>query len=311
LGQSIADGATAPSVADATDFGGVPLASDSATHTFTIANTGNADLHLSGSPRVSILGADPQDFIVIAQPSATVAGGGSTTFQVVFHPTFPATAMPLRQAIISIDNDDASEHPYTFEVQGTAIDTATNHNAALPQDVNGDHAVTSSDLLLVINRLNSQSDSSVLRATPLAATAAAPAGGSGKAYFCDVDGDGRISPVDALMVINYLLQHSHAQIAAPTAAPAAQAPSSTVTSTPAAQLFAAVDQAHSQMGASTDGATPPSAAPVVVSAPAAVPASPPPATVVTLSPSAVRLILASSAKKPGEPADDSLGELGG
>ena len=51
-----------------------------------------------------------------------MAGGASTTFQVVFHPTFPTTQTTLRQAIISIDNDDASEHPYTFEVQGTSVD---------------------------------------------------------------------------------------------------------------------------------------------------------------------------------------------
>ncbi len=320
FGQSIADGARAPSVADATDFGGVPLASDSATHTFTIANTGNADLHLSGSPRVSILGANTQDFVVVAQPNAVVAGGASTTFQVIFHPSIQSTSMPLRQAIISIDDDDASEHPYTFEVQGTAVALSSGqgtvtvssaiHNAALPQDVNGDHAVTSSDLLLIINRLNSQGASSVPNGRSLAATAATPAGSSGQTYYCDVNGDGKISLSDALMVINYLLQASGTHGTSHTALPAAPATSS-MSNSSAVQALAAVDQAHSQPSASTGTATGPSAAAVAVSAPAVVPASPPPATVVSLSPSAVRLIFASSAKKPGEPADDSLGEPGG
>ena len=78
----------------------------------------------------------------------------------LFHPS----AIGLSQAIISIDNDDASEHPYTFEIEGDGIDPFAGHNLAMPQDVNGDHVVTSSDLLMVVNRLISQSDRSGFRA---------------------------------------------------------------------------------------------------------------------------------------------------
>ncbi len=113
--RSIADGATTPSFDDGTDFGGIASTTGSATHTFTITNTGNADLHLTGSPAVEITGVNPQDFTVISQPATTIAAGATTTFQVMFHPT---TTGP-RQAIISIANDDGNEQPYTFEVQGS------------------------------------------------------------------------------------------------------------------------------------------------------------------------------------------------
>ena len=52
--QSIADGAMAPGVDDGTDFGNVVAVTNSSTRTFTISNTGNADLHLTGSPPVKI-----------------------------------------------------------------------------------------------------------------------------------------------------------------------------------------------------------------------------------------------------------------
>jgi hypothetical protein len=306
FGQSIADGARAPISADATDFGGVPLDTDSAGHTFTIANTGNADLHLVGIPRVSILGPNALDFAVIAQPNAVVAGGANTTFQVVFHPTFQTPALSVRQAIISIDNDDASEHPYTFEVQGTAVDTSLNQNVALPQDVNGDHAVTSIDVLFVINRLDLQNATSISSAaTSIAAAAAAPAAGSGMASFCDVNGDGVISPLDALMVINYLLLTSNP----PSAVPAAAQSMSSTSNSLAAQTFAAVDQAYGPLGATTATAAGQSAA-AGASGPATIPITPPPATIVTLSPVAVRLVFASSAKKPGAQAGSSPDDLG-
>jgi hypothetical protein len=115
LAQSIADGALAPSFAAATDFGTVAATTNSVTHTFTITNTGNADLLLSGAPRVTISGANAQDFTVITQPPSTIAAGATATFQVMFHPS----DVGLRQAIISIDDNDSNEALYTFAVQGT------------------------------------------------------------------------------------------------------------------------------------------------------------------------------------------------
>ena len=53
-----------------------------------------------------------------AQPSgSTIAAGGSLTFQVTFAPS----ATGLRTATVSIANDDPSENPYDFAIQGTGI----------------------------------------------------------------------------------------------------------------------------------------------------------------------------------------------
>jgi len=115
FGRSVSTGDGTPAVDDGTDFGIVVSESNSVTHRFTISNNGNAPLHLTGTPRVKIYGADADDFTVIVQPAASVPGGAGTTFDVMFHPSGEG----LRQAVISIPNDDDSEHPYEFEIQGT------------------------------------------------------------------------------------------------------------------------------------------------------------------------------------------------
>ena len=130
-----------------------------------------------------------------------------------------------------------------------------------------------------------------------------------KTTFCDVNGDGIISPSDALMVINYLLRHSNAPIASAAAAPAAQIDRVPTSNSSAAQTFAAVDQAHSQMSATDRHGNAASAAAAIASMPRPSPISPPPAPIVTLSPAAVRLVFASTAKKPAVQAASSPGEL--
>ncbi len=265
---SIGTGDTEPTVEDGTDFGSVPTLSDSVTHTFTITNTGNAALHLPGSPRVAVTGAAAGDFTVVQQPDFTVAAGHASTFQVTFDPTDAG----LRQATISIDNDDDSEHPYTFAVQGTGFLFGTpdtlGHNPVLPLDVNADSLISSLDALIIINRLNSTGTSSVaspsaapqksgFSAVPTAAVAAAPASAEPN-YYVDVNGDGIVSPRDALMVINYLIGLGNQAtpsgiIAGPAASPlvASVAPAANSTSPASDALQAiAVDQAISEMTAS-------------------------------------------------------------
>ena len=215
--RSIITGDTTPTYEDATDFGYVPELTDSYTATFKVFNTGNADLHLSGAPPVSIGGANPGDFQVLTQPATTIAPGRSTTFQMLFHPT----AGGLRTAVVSIANDDDTEHPYTFAVWGNAMVEAAPlaHNAVMPEDVNGDLRVSPNDMLIVINNLLAQGSDPA--ATPLASEGTAqPAAAEAvpRTYFVDVNADGRLSPSDLLGVINYLLHQSSAE---PQAAPAA------------------------------------------------------------------------------------------
>jgi extracellular elastinolytic metalloproteinase len=206
-GISIATGDTVPSAVDGTDFGITALNTDSAAHTFTVVNNGNAVLNLGGLPRVAITGAAAGDFFITAQPGASINPSGSTNFVIVFRPT----AAGLRQATVTIANNDSDEGPYSFTIQGTGevIASPFGHNADLPQDVNADDRVSTSDVLILVNSLLRNS------ASPLTATATPAAASS---YYLDVSGDGRVSTNDLLMVVNYILRTSAAPQVVPAAA---------------------------------------------------------------------------------------------
>lgn len=130
-GFSILSGSATPSTANGTDFGPLTLAASSS-QTFTLQNTGTAALNLSGTPLVTLGGAQAADFSVTLQPSSPVAAAGSTTFTVSFSPS----ALGLRQAIVSIANNDSNENPYTFALQGTgrAAPTVTTQAASALTD---------------------------------------------------------------------------------------------------------------------------------------------------------------------------------
>lgn len=86
-GVSITDGDSAPEEADDTDFGNVDVNGGTVAHTFTIENTGDADLNLTNTPKIEITGTHAADFTVTAQPTSPVVnGGGTTTFEVTFDP---------------------------------------------------------------------------------------------------------------------------------------------------------------------------------------------------------------------------------
>jgi len=139
-GQSIPDNDSTPSESDHTRFGSVVVTSGSRTRSFTITNTGSAPLNLTGSPdKVAISGPHASDFTVTQQPTSPVAAnGGTTTFEVTFAPS----GTGLREATISIANDDSNEDPYDFKIQGTGTDTAPpsdvwiNFDFAIPTDGN-------------------------------------------------------------------------------------------------------------------------------------------------------------------------------
>jgi len=114
-GVSIPDGDTSPRTADDTDFGSVDIVGGTNPNTFTISNSGAADLKLDGATRVAVTG-DAADFTVTTQPATPVAsGGGTTTFTITFDPTVGGA----RSATVSIANNDLDEDPYTFDIQGT------------------------------------------------------------------------------------------------------------------------------------------------------------------------------------------------
>ncbi len=114
-GITIANGDSAPSLSDHTDFGSLQVGNGVVARTFTIENIGTAALNLNGTPKVAISGAHAADFIVTMQPASPVAISGATTFVVVFAPGVAG----LRTATVSIANDDVDENPYSFALQGT------------------------------------------------------------------------------------------------------------------------------------------------------------------------------------------------
>lgn len=92
-------------------FGTVKLKRSSIAKSFTIRNTGGADLlNLS----VAKAGPHLKDFVVTQPLKKSLAPGASTTFSVVFKPSVKGT----RNAILRIRSNDANENPFDISVTG-------------------------------------------------------------------------------------------------------------------------------------------------------------------------------------------------
>ena len=86
-----------------------------------IQNTASAILNLTGTPRITVSGDNPGDFVVTTQPAlAAVPAGGNTTFVVTFTPS----ANGVRRAVLTIASDDPNENPYVINLQGTGTGIA-------------------------------------------------------------------------------------------------------------------------------------------------------------------------------------------
>ncbi len=111
---SIADNDVTPVTTDDTDFGSVTLGGN-ITKTFTIQNTGNANLNLTAaSPYVVISGTNASDFSITTIPSNPIAGASSTTFVVTFNPA----TVGIKNATLTINNNDLNEGVYNFDIRG-------------------------------------------------------------------------------------------------------------------------------------------------------------------------------------------------
>ena len=127
---TIADGDATPTLADHTDFDAVPTFSGTFVRTFTIRNTGNSNLTLS-TPTIS--GTNASDFSVTVNPSSPVTASGSTTFQITFDPS----ANGVRNATLTLTNNDCDEASYDFAITGRGVyyDFTTNGSGA-GQEIN-------------------------------------------------------------------------------------------------------------------------------------------------------------------------------
>lgn len=114
-GIEITDGDATPRIKDHTYFGSVDATSDTKTRTFTISNSGDAALSLSGSPKVAVSGTNSSDFSVTTQPSSSsISASSSLTFVVEFDPS----AEGVREATLTITNNDGDEGTYDFAISG-------------------------------------------------------------------------------------------------------------------------------------------------------------------------------------------------
>jgi alpha-tubulin suppressor-like RCC1 family protein len=113
---SITNGDTTPNTTDLTDFGGT-LVGMPISRTFTIVNTGEADLNLLGTPLVALTGFDCTAFRVTTQPTTPVAATHNATFTIEYNPSI----VGIQTCTVNILNDDSDENSYDFKIRGEGI----------------------------------------------------------------------------------------------------------------------------------------------------------------------------------------------
>ncbi|HUH57452.1 MAG TPA: choice-of-anchor D domain-containing protein, partial [Pseudomonadales bacterium] len=132
--QVIDSGSTTTNSLNNTLFAQRNVGTTSTPKTYIIESIGTLPLHLTGSPKVTLSGANAGDFSITTQPTSPVAAeGGSTTFEINFTPSDTG----LRTAIVSIANGDTTgvENPYTFAIHGTGNGSTilvTGNNIPIP-----------------------------------------------------------------------------------------------------------------------------------------------------------------------------------
>lgn len=106
--------ASTPLESGASDNFNTVAVNSQVTRTFTIRNTGNADLT---SILTSISGPQSMDFEVTELPASSLAPDDTTTFAVTFTPSESG----LRNATLEILSDDADESSFLIELSGTGV----------------------------------------------------------------------------------------------------------------------------------------------------------------------------------------------
>ena len=106
---NIADGDTSPSVADNTDFGAA-LVGANVVRTFTVTNSGTGTLTTSN---LKI----PTGFVLVEGLSASIAPGGSDTFQV----RLDASKAGAKAGQITFTTNDPDESAFNFAISGLIV----------------------------------------------------------------------------------------------------------------------------------------------------------------------------------------------
>src|SRR6185369_2514278 len=85
------------------------------------------------------------------------------------------------------------------------------HNSAQPLDTNGDGSIAAIDALLIINQLNLYGARLLVNGPVRAITSQTIDPAGPWSFQVDTNGDGRLAPLDALLVINYLNDRATSQ----------------------------------------------------------------------------------------------------
>jgi len=110
-GQVINNGDMTPRLADFTGFGRLRLENAAQTRTFTVFNTGDGVLLISG---IEVRGRNADQFELLDQIDS-IAPGESATFRIRFNPD----SRGMKVANIFLFSNDADESEYNFRLKGT------------------------------------------------------------------------------------------------------------------------------------------------------------------------------------------------
>jgi hypothetical protein len=100
---------------DTYSFGNINVGGNSGYKTFTITNTGDLKLFLTGTPRIAISGPNAAEFnIAQGATASSLEGSISTTFQINYQPA----AAGIRTATITILNSDPDVPSFQFTITG-------------------------------------------------------------------------------------------------------------------------------------------------------------------------------------------------
>ena len=117
--NNITNGSLTTNINNNTYFGGIEALSDnSITKSFTIKNTGNDILNLG---EFQILGSNASDFSLIPVSTLVVSPTDSIQFEVNFTPS----SKGIKTAMLTINNNDASENPFSFIIKGEGTGTSS------------------------------------------------------------------------------------------------------------------------------------------------------------------------------------------
>ncbi|GEM_PF-3075702 len=130
---SLKQGTTLLNTGSTHDFGTLLLGRSPLSTTFTLANLGTYNLLLTGNPKLTVSGPNPDDFRISGPTLSSIASGAQTEFTVTFAPT----SLGSKAITISIPNNDGNESPYILNLQGQGLTPLLKISQAVTEIPNG------------------------------------------------------------------------------------------------------------------------------------------------------------------------------